>query len=239
LIYALARADRLTEARAELAKLEAQPRPHALLEELRSFLARMTGNQGAGAAAGGAAALTVDPTKLPKLDTTVTSEERPTGASGVPTDFRAALTQAASAVRSGDLSRAETLYRAALNDQPGNVEALSGLGDVARRRGDAAGAARLYNQVLAKNPSYLPAMIASADYKWASGSRAEALNLYRRILDQAGAGSEYGARAQSRIMEAAESGGDASPKSSAAAPEVEKPAEAPHIDTTDLPGVVP
>lgn len=231
LIYALARADRVEDARAELAKLEAQPKPHPLLDELRGFLSRF------GATPAAPSRTVVDPSKLPKLDTS--SEDRASG--GIPTDFRAALSQAAAAARAGDLARAETLYQAALRDQPGNVEALSGLGDVARRKGDAARAAQLYDQVLAKNPSYLPAMIASADQKWASGNRAAALALYRRVVDQVGTGSEYGARAQARIAEAASAPPAAeapAPAEStpAAAPAPEAPKEAaPHIDTTDLP----
>ena len=247
LIYALARADRVAEARSELGKLEAQPKPHALLDELRGFLSRFAATvpDGAAAPAASAAALAVvDVTKLPKLDTSVSAEEKPT--SGIPTDFRAALSQAASASRAGDFARAETLYNAALANQPGNVEALAGLGDIARRKGDGARASQLYDQVLAQNPSYLPAMIASADQKWANGNRAGALTLYRRIVDQVGAGSDYGARAQARINEAA----SAPPAAAAPAPgqpAPEKPAEAapapaapeppkdvPHIDTTDL-----
>ncbi len=243
LIYALARAERVAEARAELAKLEAQPRPHALLDELRGFLSRfpVTAAEGAAATAASAAALAVvDVSKLPKLDTTVAAEEKPSA--GIPTDFRAALSQAASASRAGDFARAETLYNAALANQPGNVEALSGLGDIARRRGDAVRAAQLYDQVLAQNPSYLPAMIASADQKWASGNRTGALLLYRRIVDQVGASSDYGARAQARINESGSAPAAAAPAQPAAptppaepAPAApEPPKDVPHIDTTDL-----
>jgi tetratricopeptide (TPR) repeat protein len=236
LIYALARAERVTEARSELSKLEAQPKPHLLLEELRSFLSRFPATVGAAPSAAAAAAV-VDPSKLPKLDTSVAAEERTVA--GIPADFRQALSQAAAASRSGDYTRAETLYNAALANQPGNVEALAGLGDIARRRGDSARAAELYDRVLAQNPSYLPAMLASADQKWAAGNRAGALLLYRRIVDQVGPSSDYGARAQARIQEAAsappptaaEKPADAPP---AAAPEPAK--DAPQIDTTDLPG---
>jgi tetratricopeptide (TPR) repeat protein len=241
LIYALARADRVAEARTELAKLEAQPKPHVLLDELRGFLSRFppTAPDGAGAPAGSALAV-VDVTKLPKLDTSVTAEEKPT--SGIPTDFRAALSQAAAASRAGDFARAETLYNAALANQPGNVEALAGLGDIARRKGDGARASQLYDRVLAQNPSYLPAMIASADQKWANGNRAGALTLYRRIVDQVGAGSDYGARAQARINEAS-SAPAAAPSPTQTPPEKpaetapaapEPPKDVPHIDTTDL-----
>jgi predicted Zn finger-like uncharacterized protein len=245
LIYTLARADRAVEARAELAKLEAQPRPHVLLDELRGFVSRFPGGAAGSAAPAPSAAVAavVDVSKLPKLDTS-TAEEKP--AAGVPGDFRAALSQAAAAVRSGDFTRAEALYNAALASQPGNVEALSGLGDIARRRGDSARAAQLYDQVLAQNPSYLPAMIASADQKWASGNRAGALLLYRRIVDQVGTSSDYGARAQARINEAASAPAAAekndkpatpSENAPAPAPTPEAPKDAPHIDTTDLPGM--
>ncbi|HVY25450.1 MAG TPA: zinc-ribbon domain-containing protein [Polyangiaceae bacterium] len=243
LIYALARADRVAEARAELTKLEAQPKPHVLLDELRGFLARFPATAGDAAPAPSAAAAgaaVVDVSKLPKLDTSVAAEEKP---GAVPTDFRAALAQAAAAARSGDYGRAETLYSAALANQPGNVEALSGLGDIARRKGDGVRAAQLYDQVLAQNPSYLPAMIASADQKWASGNRAGALALYHRIVDQVGTASDYGARAQARIAEAgsAPTAASAAPPTAAAAPAPAPspapapPAEAPpQIDTTDL-----
>jgi predicted Zn finger-like uncharacterized protein len=241
LIYALARADRVADARVELTKLEAQPRPHLLLDELRGFLSRFAATPDGGAAAAPSAMALMDVSKLPKLDTSVPAEEKSGGA--VPVDFRAALTQAASAVRGGDLARAETLYNAALANQPGNVEALSGLGDVARRRGEPARAAQLYDQVLAQNPGYLPAMIASADLKWASGNRAGALVLYRRIVDQVGTSSDYGARAQARITEAGDApAATAAPQAApgaAAAPSAapaEPPKEVPHIDTTDLPG---
>ncbi|HXK18430.1 MAG TPA: zinc-ribbon domain-containing protein, partial [Polyangiaceae bacterium] len=242
LIYALARADRVGEARGELSKLEAEPKPHVLLDELRGFLSRFPATAGATPTPSASAALAVvDVSKLPKLDTSVASEDKPSA--GVPSDFRAALSQAASAVRSGDYARAETLYNAALANQPGNVEALSGLGDLARRRGDAARAAQLYDQVLAQNPSYLPAMISSADQKWASGNRAGALLLYHRIVDQVGAGSDYGQRAQARINEAGSAPAAAAPapaeaapaRPAAPAPAPAPPSDAPVIDTTDLP----
>jgi predicted Zn finger-like uncharacterized protein len=235
LIYALARADRVAEARAELSKLEAQPKPHVLLDELRGFLSRFPATAPEGARAPAPSAAVVDVSKLPKLDTSVAAEERPS--TGVPSDFRAALSQAASAMRSGDYGRAETLYNAALANQPGNVEALSGLADIARRRGDGARASQLYDQVLAQNPSYLPAMIASADQRWASGNRSGALLLYRRIVDQVGTSSDYGARAQARINEAGSAPAAAPAQPVEPAPTPEPPKDLPpHIDTTDLPG---
>jgi tetratricopeptide (TPR) repeat protein len=209
-----------------------------LLDELRDFLSRFapTPKGSASAAPPAPSAAVMDVSKLPQLDTTQAAEDK---GSLMPNDFRAALTQAAAAVRAGDYSRAESLYNSALASQPGNVEALSGLGDIARRRGDSARAAQLYDQVLAQNPSYMPAMIASADQKWASGNRAGALLLYRRIVEQVGTSSDYGARAQARINEAGS--GSAQPIAPAeapppAAPAPKAPDDVPQIDTTDLPG---
>jgi tetratricopeptide (TPR) repeat protein len=160
------------------------------------------------------------------------------GGSVVPAgDFRKRLTQAAEALGSGDLARADQLYRSVLDEHPGNTEALAGLADVARRRNDTATASRLYSQVLEANPSYLPALMATADQKWQSGDRKGAITLYRRVLEQAGPSTDYGRRAQARIAE-----GEGSP-SRPAAPEQPAPAQPaptpkpdPTIDTSDLPG---
>lgn len=241
LIYALARADRLTEAETELGKIEARPRPHALLDELRTFLQRYESARDGGTS--GDAVATVDPGKLPALDTSPEPESpakraAPAAAADKPGDFRTKLSQAASAVRSGQLDEAERLFNAVLAEQPGNVEAISGLGDVARRRGDSATAARMYDRVLQQNPSYLPALLASADSKWDSGDRKGAVALYKRVVDQAGPGSEYGSRAAARIAQAepaqasapaaAETEAAPAPAPEPAAPAAEPPAaEAP------------
>jgi Tfp pilus assembly protein PilF len=161
-------------------------------------------------------------------------------------DFRKQLELAGKALQAGDLARADKLYRAVATRHPGNTEALAGLGDVASRRGDRALAASYYDKVLTLNPSYLPAMMGSADQKWASGNQAGAAKLYRRVVEQVGE-SGYGQRAKQRLEqfegtkpkpEAPQQGFSEGP--SAEVPE-ERPAppaepEAPHIDTTDLPG---
>jgi tetratricopeptide (TPR) repeat protein len=133
-----------------------------------------------------------------------------------------------------------------LAKHPGNTEALAGLGDVAAQRNDPKQAAAMYDQVLEANPSYLPALVASADQKWAAGDRRGAVALYHRIVSQAGAGSSYAAKAQRRISEyegsqagPAPTPAPAEPKPAPAepAPEPSPPpaADAPHIDTSDLP----
>jgi len=249
LIYALARAGRLSEAQAEFAKIDGRTKPHPLLEELRAFLQRAGSSTDAAVDAPTKIA-TVDPAKLPKLDTSpgpVDEEAHPATAAAMPGDFRTRLSQASTALHQGDLSRAEQLYNSVLSEQPSNTEALSGLGDVAKLRHDPASAAQMYDRVLAQNPSYLPAILASADQKWDSGDKKGALALYRRLLEQAGPGSEYGARAAARI---AQGDGSSSGSSAPSAPPAEtnaappKPADLPEapaspppgIDTTDLPG---
>jgi tetratricopeptide (TPR) repeat protein len=241
----------MSEAQTEFAKIDGRPKPHPLLEELRAFLQRAS-NSADGGTGDAPKIAAVDPTKLPKLDTSpgpAEEEARPAvaaAATAAPAgDFRTRLAQAATALHQGDLSRAEQLYNSVLNEQPNNTEALSGLGDVAKQRHDPSAAATMYDRVLAQNPSYLPAILASADQKWDAGDKKGALVLYRRLLDQAGPSSQYGAHAAARIAQ-----GDASPSGNSAAtdtaqaapkptapPTTEAPASPPpDIDTTDLPG---
>jgi len=232
LIYALARAGRLSEAEAEFAKIDGRPKPHPLLEELRAFLQRAERTAGpAGDTPTKIAA--VDTSKLPKLDTSPAPEDtRPLAG-----DFRARLSQASSALRQGDLDRAARLFDSVLTEQPRNTEALSGLADVAKARHDPALAAKMYDRVLAENPNYWPAILASADQKWDAGDRPGALVLYRRLVEQAGPNSEYGARAAARIAQsAAPSGSAATPVETGATIKPQVPAApAPTIDRSDLP----
>jgi predicted Zn-dependent protease len=147
-------------------------------------------------------------------------------------------------LRQGDLAHAEQLYQSVLDEQPGNTEALSGLGDVAKARHNPALAAQMYDRVLNANPSYLPAILASADQKWDAGDRKGALILYHRLLDQAGANSGFGARAAARIAQVEASGnGGVNTVVAPVAPVDLAPARPdppstppPDIDTTDLPG---
>lgn len=230
LIYSLARAGRIAEADAELAKLEGRPKPHPLLEELRAFMQRADRTVDANVPNAAPPKIpALDLTKLPKLDTSPDEAPRAAAPTG---DFRARLSQASTALRQGDLSRAQQLYDSVLEEQPMNTEALAGVADVAKARHDPATAARMYDRVLAQNPSYLPAILASADGKWEAGDRAGALFLYRRLLDQAGPSSDYGQRAAARIAQA--SAPTAAPAASA---EHDSPTTTPPSnDTTDTPG---
>lgn len=253
LIYALARSGHISQAEAELHKLESSDKPHPLLTELKGFVSRFESASADAGTDAGAEVATVDPSQLPELDTSKTnvSEEAPAG------DFRSQLEQASAAASRGDLERAQQLYSAVLAAHPGNTEALAGLADVARRRHDTATAAKLYKQVLKSNPSYLPALMARADQKWDAGDRKGAIVMYRRILEQAGPGSGYGQRAAARIADGEKGSSTSSPPptsepgsappdqpaptatstGSSAPPAKQKPKqEEPHIDTTDLPG---
>ncbi len=239
LVYALARAGSPGDAQSELAKIEAMARPHPLLSELRDFVRRFEVVADAGADAKVEVAA-VDPAALPVLKPTAGDREAFGEEEAAPAgDFRTLLTQAAAAMKGGNPDRAEALYRAVLARQPGNTEAIAGLGDVARARNDPAAAEKQYDKVLEQNPSFLPAILAKADAKWAGGDRKGALALYRRVLEQAGAGSSYGQRAAARLAEGARSGEEAPPiEPIPAKPDPPAPAapDQPHIDTTDLPG---
>lgn len=91
---------------------------------------------------------------------------------------------AQAAIRKGDWNRARTIYEALVSRNPGDSEALSGLGDVARAQGDSSGALSAYRRALAVNPSYLPSLLGVADTQWASGDRGGALKGYKDIVDR-------------------------------------------------------
>jgi len=68
-----------------------------------------------------------------------------------------ALEAAVAHHRAGRLTAARELYRAILEVQPKNFNALHLLGALSRRQGDAAAAVRLINEALAVDPSFAPA----------------------------------------------------------------------------------
>src|ERR1041385_3804359 len=138
----------------------------------------------------------------------------------------------------------------AREQEPTNIEALSGLADVARMRGDNATAGAYYDSVLKQNPGYLPALMSSADLKWAAGDHATAVSLYKRAIAQAGPGSTYAQRAAARVAES-QGGGHAAPEGHPTnethapeprpTPKPSAPSQPPsqcdtNIDTSGLPG---
>jgi tetratricopeptide (TPR) repeat protein len=210
LVYSLACAGQLEEARARLGRIETDARLYPWLGELAAFVRRM----------GQPAAV---PSRAERQAAAAESRMTPAERARVE-DLGDRLNRARSYTKQGEYDRAEPIYRGVLKQDPANTEALAGLADLARSRNQP-NSGELYDQVLAKNPSYLPALMARADLKWSGGDKAGAVTLYRRILEQAGQGSEYGQRAAARLVEAGT-------KTRSAAP---KPA-LPGVDTSDLPG---
>ncbi|HTM45745.1 MAG TPA: tetratricopeptide repeat protein [Polyangiaceae bacterium] len=265
LVFALASAGRIDDAKAEADKLGLEPPAHPLLALLKAFVARKQGQapsapdqapsaepQPAGSSAGSSAG--------------PAAHAAPGAPAGVaPSDPRVLVRRATELRRAGDLDKAEQYYQMALTASPGDVEAETALGEIAVQRGDLTGGSRHFDTALRTNPHYLPALIGLADIKWAQGDRASANELYQRVLDRAGPTTSYGARAAARLGQAkpAEpSDNPAAPTEPTAAPApvptaapaptetapapapapTQEPAPAPkddspHIDTSDLPGI--
>jgi Tfp pilus assembly protein PilF len=92
------------------------------------------------------------------------------------------LDKAGQAKCSGDYAMAKEFYGKVLRESPSNVEAHSGLGDIARAQGDLAGAKAAYKQALASSPDYGPALLSLADTEWDLGDRASAQQRYAKIV---------------------------------------------------------
>jgi predicted Zn finger-like uncharacterized protein len=111
------------------------------------------------------------------------------------------LAKAAEAHEQGDLDTAEGLYQAVLQRSPGNIPALSGLGDISRQRHANATAAAYYDQILKQDRNHVPTLMSRGDMYWEAGNRILAVALYRRALGQVGSGDPVGQRALRRIEE--------------------------------------
>src|SRR6185503_5426368 len=153
LVYALATSGAADEARAELGKLEASGSTDALLGRLRAYVQRVAATAPSASAAGSAPPGRGVP--IPASALPLAGPEAAPGSALRAGDFRKVLEDASRAKQSGDLATAEALYQTAQRQQPGNIEALAGLGDVARMRGNTGTAAGYYEAVLQQNPTYL------------------------------------------------------------------------------------
>jgi hypothetical protein len=111
------------------------------------------------------------------------------------------LDRAGSARRSGDYATARELYEKVIKQNPGNVEANGGLGDVARAQGDLAGAKASYERALAASPSYGPAQLGLADTEWDQGNHASAQQHYAKVVEQLGRRAPDRARQRSTPSE--------------------------------------
>jgi Flp pilus assembly protein TadD len=103
---------------------------------------------------------------------------------GLPTNEL--LHRAHASLRRGDKRRAEQQFRLALSKEPGNVEAVTGLGDIARSGGDLAAARDQYQRAIDRSPSYVPALLALADVNWELGDKKAARSKYAAIVDKLG-----------------------------------------------------
>jgi predicted Zn finger-like uncharacterized protein len=243
LVYSLVRSGDAGLARAELEKIAAAAHPYALLSELSAFVNR---------AAGGTARAEIVKRELPPVVAPSPPARRAPEPPRVEpesgaTDFRVLLERASQATAARQYDKAEQLYRMALVKNPGDTEALGGLGDVARARGNTGLARTYYEQVLARNPHYLPSLGALADLDWEAGDRSSAVKRYSELLAVSPTGP-LAERAKNRINQAQSEPKRAEPPApppateSTPAPSVDKsPASPPTdlppgVDTSDLPG---
>jgi predicted Zn finger-like uncharacterized protein len=189
LVVALAQLNRFDDAKAELARLASQPRPHPLHAEMVGYVSttekthgevrtdRDTVTLGAGAESG-------------DLD--------PDLAEG---DFRKRLTRANQCLAHNQLTKAHKLLRSVLAQRPNDTEAITAMADLLRRRGSTTESRDLYDKALALNANYLPAISGAADLRWQSGDRAGAAALYRRVIERVGETPGYGQVAAARLRE--------------------------------------
>jgi predicted Zn finger-like uncharacterized protein len=200
LIYALAQAGQAEAAQAELATLEKQTRPHALLLDLKAFVARVSKE---GPVSSAKPTGPIDPSHLPPMPGANRDGPDRAGDDKIAAgSYQDLLARGHAARQRGDLDSAEQFYRAALAKNPGDTEALAGLGDVAKARGDKSASMGYYEEVNKQNPGYVPALIGLADAKWDAGDKAGAVALYQQIVSQTGGQGPYAARARQRIAEA-------------------------------------
>jgi tetratricopeptide (TPR) repeat protein len=198
LVYALAKSGDTAGAKAELIKLDALTRPYPDLPALHAFVdhgsTKMTADAGAptaarpangtgsvsqatGQAAGGQA-------PAGATDVSAGGVAGNGTADAIPTDPRVAIQAAAMAVKTGQLVRARQIYESIVTRNPGDSEALAGLGDIARLDGDPPLAISRYKRAIAVNPSYLPALLGLADTQWSSGDKGSAVHGYSEIVDR-------------------------------------------------------
>lgn len=126
------------------------------------------------------------------------------GGAGAPEaagDYRSLDEKGHKALASGEVTKAETYFKAALAQHPGDVDALYGLGQIARSRGDHAQAIAYFKQVLDTSAGFAPARLALADEQWSTGDKAAASKNYELYLERVSEGSGAD-RARSRLGKA-------------------------------------
>ena len=184
LVYALARSGDRAGAKAELDKLGQLAHSHPLVSSLKAFVDK-TQKVDAGVAALATSA-SAPQTAPPGVDVSVLP--RPGGGGGggeapITGDAKSLVAQGTRALGRGDHDRANALFAAALDKNPGDSEAQAGLGDVARAQHNLAGARSSYQKAVRINSHYLPALIGLADVEWEMGDRASAQRRYKEMVD--------------------------------------------------------
>jgi tetratricopeptide (TPR) repeat protein len=190
LVYALAASGDVAGARKQLDEL-AEARPHPLQEDLKAYVDRTAEEV---PAEGEAEPIDIDEAKEEETD-----GDKPAAGSVDKTQasFEWYLHEAASSRRSGDLAGAKRRYERALQLRPNNVQAMVGLGTIARMQGNYAEAKKHFDNVLERSPNNSSALAGGANVRWMMGSRQAAVLLYSKVP----AGSVYHAEAQRRIAE--------------------------------------
>jgi tetratricopeptide (TPR) repeat protein len=181
LIYALVKSSDLEGARAELAKLDALPRPYPLQPELHALVftlvpAPVVASAPSSSAGPAGASTVAAPFGAPAAPAAIPAAE------SVHDNAHGALETAAKAIGHRDFDRAEQIYQGILTGNPNDSQAVAGLGDVASARGNSSGAIAAYRRATAINPSYLPAWLGLADSEWASGDKVAAARVYKDVL---------------------------------------------------------
>lgn len=210
LVYALISGGQLEEARQQLEVLAGFKRPSPLLNDLKAML-------NAAIVAPTPDARTAASTDVaPPGETKAVKSERVAGA---PDALRSdnPMAEAAEARAAGELAKAARLYSYALSKEPGNVAAMTGLGDVARSQGNTDIALSHYGAALRANPKYTPAILSCADLKWATGDRAGAVELYKRL------GPDAPSRVPQRIAEFSKTSAKPEPANDGPAPTAAEP----------------
>ena len=109
--------------------------------------------------------------------------DKPTG------DYRDLDKKGHEALMAGDVTKAETMFRGALAQNPGDIDALFGLGQIERNRGNHAAAISNFKSVLEHSPGFSSARLMLADEQWATGAQAEAIANYKLYLESVQTGS--------------------------------------------------
>jgi hypothetical protein len=121
------------------------------------------------------------------------------------------LVAASKAKRTGDRAKAKAMYERVLNESGPNVEAWSGLGDIARTEGRLGVAKARYQNALGMSPGYLPALMGLADTQWEMGEQTAARALYTQLMQR-------NPNAPARVRERATGGSGAAPATTGTAP---------------------